>query len=434
MNKGKIKAHSYSATQIHLLLQLILDASVSLRGSEQVMKIFNDALDHPFASIPCWTSVRSWLLRVGHYKFTRPKQIAEDWCWIIDHTVQLGKTKCLLILGIRLSDLPPHGESLQHKDLEPLDLFPVEHSTGAVVWQQLEKTTEKTGVPRTIVSDFGSDLKAGIGHYCQAHEHCISIYDIKHKTACLLKAIMEKDTAWLEFMKQAAQTKNQLQQTALSYLKAPNQRSKARYMNMESLLKWGKETLQVLYDHDDFTDAEKDKLSKLEWLYDYQDNINHWHELLQVTQLAEQSVRKEGITRQSHQALLESYQTSLPEITHESTVKLKNTLLEFVKHQGENCELGERLLGSSEIIESIFGKHKFLEGNYAKEGFTTLILGFGAIIGKMSVDTIQKALTCSSVKKVKAWCKSNLGFTEHSKKIAVYSGSRIGIGRGSDYN
>jgi len=135
--------------------------------------------------------------------------------------------------------------------------------------------------------------------------------------------------------------------------------------------------------HDNFTDAEKDKLSKLEWLYDYQDNINHWHELLQVTQLAEQSVRKEGIIRQSYQALFESYQTSLPEITYESTLKLKNTLLVFVKHQRENCKLGERLLGSSEIIESVFGKQKFLERNYAKEGFTTLILGIGAIVGKI---------------------------------------------------
>jgi len=51
----------------------------------------------------------------------------------------------------------------------------------------------KTGVPRAIVSDYGSDLKSGIDKFCAARETCVSLYDIKHKTACLLKAELSKD-------------------------------------------------------------------------------------------------------------------------------------------------------------------------------------------------------------------------------------------------
>ena len=40
----------------------------------------------------------------------RAKAQADDWVWIIDHTVQLGQEKCLLILGVRLRDLPWAGE------------------------------------------------------------------------------------------------------------------------------------------------------------------------------------------------------------------------------------------------------------------------------------------------------------------------------------
>jgi hypothetical protein len=402
-------------------LQLVLEASVSLRGSEKVLAIFNEALGQPLKSIPSWLSVRSWLLRLGHYKLTRPKQIADDWCWILDHTIQLGKTKCLLILGFRLSDLPLRGENLRHEDLEPIDLFPVENSKGEIVWQQLEKTTKKTGVPRAIISDSGSDLKSGIDQYCQAHEHSIPLYDIKHKTACLLKAIMEKDEDWLNFMKQATQTRNQLQQTALSHLKAPNQRSKARYMNMEILLKWGKETLQIISKKTDFTEAEKEKLPKLEWLYKHRDNLEKWNELLHITNIAEQTVRREGITNHSHQILNENYQKELSEIKYEQSILLKDKLIEFTKAQGQHCKKGERLPGSSEVIESVFGKQKYLERNYAKEGFTTLILGLGAVVGKISIDTIKGALQSSPVKMVKKWCENNLGETEHSKKIKAYS-------------
>ncbi|MFI3196687.1 MAG: UPF0175 family protein, partial [Methylococcaceae bacterium] len=169
LNAVKIAHHSYSATLIFLMLQLVLNAAVSLRGSSRVLTIVNDVLGQPLPRVPSWFSVRSWLLRVGYYKLMRAKTIADDWCWIIDNTIQLGKTKCLLVLGIRLSEMPK-GRNLQFQDLEPIELLPVEASNGEVVWQQLEKTAAKTGIPRAIVSDAGSDLKLGIGQFCAKHE------------------------------------------------------------------------------------------------------------------------------------------------------------------------------------------------------------------------------------------------------------------------
>ena len=55
----------------------------------------------------------------------RPKQQAEDWVWIIDHTVQSGVEKCLLVLGVRLSDLTAPNFILNHEDVEPIALYPV---------------------------------------------------------------------------------------------------------------------------------------------------------------------------------------------------------------------------------------------------------------------------------------------------------------------
>ena len=54
---------------------------------------------------PSWWSGRLWLLRLGYYKLMRPQARAGDWVWIVDHTLQLGVEKCLVILGIRLGDL-----------------------------------------------------------------------------------------------------------------------------------------------------------------------------------------------------------------------------------------------------------------------------------------------------------------------------------------
>lgn len=402
------------------MLQLVLVASVSLRGSQRVLIIVNDIFGNPLDRVPCWFSVRHWLLRVGYYKMMRPKTIADGWCWIVDHTIQLGKTKCLLILGIRLSELPV-GRSLQYKDLEPIDLLPVETSTGEIVWQQMESIAAKTGVPRAIVSDYGSDLKSGVARFCANHDGCVSLYDIKHKTACLIKAELAKDEGWQTFIKEAAKTKNQLQQTALSHLKAPNQRSKSRYMNIEILLKWGIDTLKILVDKKDFNEDEQKQLVKLEWLKSYQDTFQKWDELLQVATLTEQSVRQNGITREGYKALEVEFQEKLPELKYPPAIKLQSNLIHFVKTQGEVCKENERLLGSSEVIESIFGKQKYLERDYAKEGFTSLILGIGAFIGELTVDVVKDALISTPVKKVLKWCKDELGETLQSKKNIVYS-------------
>jgi hypothetical protein len=407
------------------MLYLVLNAAISLRGSQRVLNIVNMIYGQFLNRVPSWFSARLWLLRIGYYKLMRQKIIANDWCWIIDHTIQLGKTKCLLILGIRLSELPK-GRSLQYQDLEPIDLLPVETSTGEIVWQQLEKSAKKTGVPRTIVSDYGSDLKSGIAKFCDQHDDCVPIYDIKHKTACLIKAELLKDDEWKSFIKQASDTKVQLQQTVLSYLKPPHQRSKARYMNIEILLKWGLETLQILNTKKDFDEAEKQKLVKLEWLKDYCDKLQGWNELLQVAILTEQCVRKEGITHDGYQGLEKLFQEQQNELNYPPAIKLKNDLIDFVKMQGQVCKENERLLGSSEVIESVFGKQKYLERDYAKEGFTSLILGIGAFVGTLSVDIVKEALIATPVKKILQWCKDELGSTLQSKKNEVYSAVKNG--------
>ena len=78
--------------------------------------------------------------------------------WILDHTMQLGERKCLIIVGLRQSAWDAGDRCLSHEDVQLIDLVPVTESTGEVVYRQLEAATAKTGVPRAIISDDGRDL------------------------------------------------------------------------------------------------------------------------------------------------------------------------------------------------------------------------------------------------------------------------------------
>ena len=365
---------------------------------------------------PTWHTGRLWLLRLGYYKLTCPKKKADDWVWIADHTVQIGAEKCLVILGIRLSNLPSVGQCLSHRDVEPIALLPVKKSNKDVVYQQLEASIGKTGVPRLVVGDHGSDLKAGVERFCQKHPETSFVYDIKHKTAAVLKHELACDETWLEFTRLAAQTKNRVQQTPLASLAPPNQRTKARYMNVDVLVRWGQDLLAFL----DRQQTEEGTLfdpeqvqKKLGWIIRFRQPLEEWGELLRLTIVTESFVRQQGLYHDAHLELTERLQY----MAHtDRTKRVRTELVAFVAQESAKARPGERLLGSSEVIESVLGKLKRLEQDQAKSGFTGLLLSVGAMVASTTSDVILKALETVPTKKVLAWCKESLGRSVQAKR------------------
>jgi hypothetical protein len=155
-------------------------------------------------------------------------------------------------------------------------------------------------VPTVIVADHGSDLKAGIERFCNSHPETRYIYDIKHKTASILKAELQNEEAWIEFKSLASQTKNQLQQTPLAHHCPPNQRAKARYMNVDKLVKWAYGQLNFLQQTENKTE---NLIEKLSWLWDYQEKVEEWNQLINEVTYVENFVRKQGLTQQSYSEL-----------------------------------------------------------------------------------------------------------------------------------
>ena len=362
------------------------------------------------------------MIRLGHYKLTRPKEIAEDWVWLIDHTNQSGKEKCLLIVGVRLSQLPEAGKCLTYEDLEPLELFPVEQSNGEVVYQQLEKTIAKTGVPRAIVADHGSDLKSGIELFINRHPQTSYVYDIKHKTASLLKALLKDDEEWGEFTALAAKIKNQIKQTDLSHLAPPNQRSKARYMNLEKLIQWAMKLLYVFdqQKEEPSSDFKPEKLQeKLGWVLSYQNSIEQWNRYLQVAITAEILIREEGLHHGSAFELKRRFR-QLPK--DQQTLETQKKLITFVEQQSKQARQNERLVGSSEILESTFGTLKRLERDQAKSGITLLVLTSAAILAPTNAEVIRAAMETSSNQDVINWKLQNIPNSLQSKRRKIFQG------------
>jgi hypothetical protein len=392
---------------------MLISAAASLRCTSAVLEL---VVPHvPFLEqAPCANSGRSWLLRMGLFRLTCQQEQADDWVWMMDHTLQLGPYKCLIVLGIRLSAWESE-RPLTHEDMSLLNLTPMEHSSGEQVQEQLQAAVLKTGIPRAIVSDEGTDLKRALELFQQQHPEVRHQHDMKHKNALLLKQQLAGDPRWAQFTTQANRTKLATTQTALAFLNPPGLKSKARYMNLDTLVSWGVRTLAYLDDPGRSTDPSVDQQKlqeKLAWLRSYRSDLERWSELMAVVRAAEKIVQS-GI----RPSIGEELRPQLEAVaTTPAARELSQSILAFLQEESVGLAVGEKLIGSTEVLESVIGKYKRLQSTHSKGGMTAMLLSIGAMIGRQTTSVLKQGLEAVRFADVEAWCQTHLGLTLHTQR------------------
>jgi hypothetical protein len=400
--------HTYSLSAIGLMVKMVLDGAVSFRACSAVVKLFREFLP-PFPTAPAPNTAQSWLLRLGLHELQRPKEQAEDWVFLVDHTLQLGAWKCLLIVGIRQSSWEQIERPLTHQDLALLTLEPVAKSDGDTVYRQLEIAAEKVGVPASILSEGGPDITNGAAKFREQHSQTRVQKDIAHKAANLLKQELLADSRWEEFVKHCGQTQPKVKQTELGNLAPPTLKVKARYMNLGPLIGWGARMLRLVE-----TPAPKRpqdlNLSRLEekfgWIRDYRQALVDWNDLQAVIDCVLKYARIQGY----HAGAANELRIILgPIVGTAAGERLAAALVEFVEQQSDAIPRDTSLPASSEVLESLIGKGKRLQGQHSRGGFTKMVLGMAASVVQVTHDRIREALQTVRNADLHAWCQQNLG-------------------------
>jgi hypothetical protein len=421
----RISRQSYSLSTVIYFCGAVLQCCSSLAAACKMLALFFPEQARQ-GFIPHAATGRMWLLRLGYFKLHAPLEQADDWVLLADHAVEIGKHRFLGIVGIRLSHLPPPGECLRLSDLTPVALLPVESSTQAIVHQQLKAVVAETGiVPAAILSDEGSDLCGGIDRFCQTYPETTRYRDLPHMAARLLKKRLEKNERWQAFIKQAAQTKFETNQTELAFLVPPRLRSKARYMNLQKLLGWAEKVLTVLDDPGLVCPSlcSVDRLhAKFAWLREYREDLAVWSGWLTLTEVALDLVRRHGYCTSTAADVKEAL-TAISDTPEKEL--LTGELLEIVNAESSKAGDGTRMPGSTEILESSFGKLKEIEGEQSQCGFTSLVLIWAALFGVTTSEVIRRALIEVPVKLVNAWVRASLGQTVQSKRASLAHALRI---------
>jgi len=270
---------------------------------------------------------------MGHAMLTAALEPAPDWAWLIDPSVQIGQEKCLVILGIRQSDLPPPGQALTHADLKLVALLPRKSWTQREVETALVAATARTGVPRVIVTDRGIDIHGGVRYFQKRHPQRRKIYDAKHKAASVLKGRLDKSPRWQAFQTLLGQTQCAIQQTELAFLGPPALKPKARFVNLDGTLQGVGKVLAIVQQPPPVV-VEQVSLERLQeklgWLMEFSADIAEWREWQAIVNGVVTFVNQQGVARGAAATLRAALPGSLQ---HPSSQALKNELVAFVAEQ-----------------------------------------------------------------------------------------------------
>lgn len=383
-----------------------------MRAASRVVGVLNEIRGKAPHLEPAHTTVQNFILRIGLYLLQQSQTRADDWIWIIDHTISIGTLKCFVVLGIRQSDYLQLNRPLAHHDLVPLALIPVEQSDGAIVHGQLQQLTVACGEPRAILSDRGSDLKKGVELLQREHPEVVALDDIVHLVSRLIEKILKAGDRWEEFRKASCQCANAVRQSKLAHLKPPRPKTKARYMNIDREVRWGARALHVLdrVRSGNLNERQQERLPKdvLEqrfgWLADYREEIELWQELSSIGQRSCSVIRRHGYGRETIKALLLELKTS----KHACSRDLSDKIIGQVKPLCDVATVHDNLPGSSEVIESLIGKGKRLLGFSSGNSLTRQVLAMATSTAKLTPKIVREALSNCRMKHLQRWCQDHL--------------------------
>lgn len=417
------KNHHYTVDIVLITIQLLIKCGISFRGVEKTLELFNNLEQ----KTPSFTCIRKWLGRIGLYELNRKKEYRSDWIFIVDFTLELGKQKALVVLGVSqqrlIEKIIPSERGLSHEDVELLGLEIMDSTTGEIIKQKLDEIALRVGKPIQIVADHSSDLARGVKLYKQENSDLIYTHDVTHAMALLLKYELNSDEKYQSFIQKCHRCRQQLQQTELSFLSPPTQRSQCRYFNVERLTEWALKLLNSpidnlvkLVENGEPSVINKKLIDKFGWLVDYQVELINWHQMTVLTRTLETQLKNLGINQQS----LTNFEKNKFEVDSE-LLEFQQKISDYVVTQSSHIQDGKTFLATSDVIESLFGKYKYFSARCPFKEMGQMLLTICLSTMNLTNNVVKNALEAISFADVEAWLTEVFGQSMLSKRKTLFS-------------
>ncbi len=125
-------------------------------------------------------------------------------------------------------------------------------------------------------------------------------------------------------------------------------------------------------------------------IFQFRADLAEWKTILELVEKTETYVRTQGLFLECDQELRPLLR--LASQPTERTIRMRWSLIEYVLDESLKAQPGECLLGDSEVIESVFGKFKYMQREHEKGSLTAMVLAIPAMVSQTTQDVVLRAL------------------------------------------
>lgn len=385
-----------------MLIKMKLNTSAGFRALGKCGSIINECLNL-FDKTPCYTTILNWVLKIGYCELNKIKKRANDWVLILDESIQLGKDKILVVFGIRESEID-FTKPLNFQNLTPLREISKTSWTGELIKTEISNLQNELGKITYVVGDYGSDIKKGLKLLGLTHVH-----DITHKIALILEKLFKDNADFKEVTQKMSEMRSKFAQTEIAHLIPPKQRKKSRYQNLKIISDWCLKALNLMESNQEKT---KKVTDNLEWILSYKSFILEIFEINEVICDIEKILKHNGLS----DLTMKKCDLILKKLTSKLGILIKEKIDLYFKDTIEMLPKKKKILITSDIIESAFGKYKNYVSCNPMAGVTNLVLCIAAFTSSLNEEKIKNALETTTVNDIMDWTKEFIGETLLQKR------------------
>lgn len=356
---------------------------------------------------PSYGTILTWAKKVGFFELEIKKERNDDWVIIIDESVEFGHDKLLVIYGVSVAKTS-FESALNYKDLTPLSIISSDKWTGEMIEAEIKKIEGEYGKIIYAVADGGNAIKKALRLAKITH-----VYDITHKLAWFLKETYKEDDAFQSYVTKMSKMRGALALSAVSHILPPNQRIHSRFMNLDVISDWGLKVLNYLNQGNESERTYKE----LDWVREYQELILELSEVNRILSETKTLLKTKGISLKNLKTVENIFHNV--KIKNKRTNRLTGRIHEFFREIIDGLPEMEKIICSSDIIESAFGKYKNYISNNPMVGITDLSILMASFTSSLSVEQVKAAMETVKNKDLKTWRQDNIGETNLQKRKRV---------------
>lgn len=353
---------------------------------------------------PSYGTILTWAKKIGFFELEIKKERHNDWIIILDESVEFGHDKLLVMYGI--SAAKANFESaLNYCNLTPLSIISGDKWTGDMIEKELKKIENEHGKIIYAVADGGNAIKKALRLAKIPH-----VYDITHKFAWFLKETYMKDDIFQSYVSKMSKMRGTLALSAVSHILPPNQRVHSRFMNLDVISDWGLKVLNYLQRGENRERA----YEVLKWVKEYQKFILELSEVNRVLAEIKTLLKTKGISSKNLNTAKKIFRNI--KIKNERTNKLTDKIYKFLKEIMDELPEMDKIICSSDIIESAFGKYKNYISNNPMVGITDLSILMASFTSNLTTEQVKTAMETVKNNDLKLWSRNNIGETNLQKR------------------